>query len=198
MILDRAMNQSLILQGLESHMNKINKMIKTVLKRTKTVYRGMQISELASIAKMKGAVGYQSRIMYAARNDFVSCSIDADIATLFATKRKKRGLVVEMDILEMNPSDYCPVTYVTRRIIYVTPRGRHTYNPYERFGGSQSGWYMRECEVQIKKGARLRINSMTVSRDGTSAFKKRLEKIVKIIEKRQNLEITIKYVGGQL
>ena len=112
-----------LLYVLKNRIDYINQSIWEYFLYTKILYRGMKISELCTIARMNGAVGFHHRTKYAAINDFVSCTTDANIATLIIAEKKESGLVVKMDVSQMKRSDYAPVTYEVRRDIRVTCRG---------------------------------------------------------------------------
>ena len=158
----------------------------------------MGISEFCTISRMGGAVGLHHRRKYAAINDFVSCSIDAEEAALFATGKKERGLAVEMDVSRMKSSDYAPVTYEARRDIRVTRRGRYAYSPYEMFGGSHSGVFMREYEIHLRNGSRPIVRGIVVHGARPAAFHRRLHAAVATLEASQGgRKIRIKYIGAQ-
>lgn len=191
-ILARAKSLTPDIGRLQAHIDEVNEQIRVDLENTMTIYRGMAILELVRMARNGGKVGAHKRIKYAAKNDFVSCSIDVEIA-MFFTFQKKTGVVVEFDVSSMKRSDYAPVRYSARRLVYVTPRGRSVYNPYEQFCGSQSGVYMRECEIHIKSNTKPPIKRVIVLGYKRPAFKRKLERTVSMLEGIQRREITIKY-----
>ena len=193
-VLARAGELSAEIRGLEQYVDRVNRIISAFLEKTNTVYRGTTVSNLANMIKMNGKVGFQSRRMYAAKMDYVSSSIDANVAMIFAKAKGKRGITIEMDVSEMSPSSYAPVTYEPRHSVYVTPRGMHEYGPYERFGGTNSAIFMLEYEVQIKKGAKPPIRGIIVSGKRKTRFKRRLENMAEILEKMHKREIKIKYL----
>ena len=197
-ILARAKGRSGPLRMLEGRMGHVNKEMWRIFTSTKIVYRGMGISEFCTVSKMGGVVGLHHRKKYAAINNFVSCSIDAEEAALFATGKKGRGLVVEMDVSRMTSSDYAPVTYEARRDIRVTRRGRYAYSPYEMFGGSHSGVFMREYEIHLRNGSRPVVRGVAVPGARPAAFHRRLRAAAAALEASQGgREIRIKYIGAQ-
>ncbi|MDE0265684.1 MAG: hypothetical protein OXK17_01450 [Thaumarchaeota archaeon] len=197
-ILARAREQSGPLRMLEARMGHVNEEMLRLFTSTKIVYRGMGMSEFCTMSKMGGAVGLHRRRKYAAINNFVSCSIDAEEASLFAIGKKERGLVVEMDVSRMKSSDYAPVTYEARRDIRVTRRGRYAYSPYEMFGGSHSGVFMREYEIHLRNGSRPIIRGVVVPSARPAAFHRRLHAAATALEASQGgRKIRIKYIGVQ-
>lgn len=196
-ILALAKKKSRQLRMLDGHMDRINAEIWGRLMDTMIVHRGMRISEFCTIARMGGVVGLHRRTRYAARNDFVSCSVDADEAALYARKTRL-GLVVSMDVSRVGRPDYAQVAYEARRDIRVTRRGRHVYRPYEMFGGSHAGMFMREREIHLRNGARPAVTGVVIPGARTAGFLRRMNEAVRALEATQGRKIRIKYIeGGQ-
>lgn len=194
-ILGQAKKKNRSLRMLDTRMDGINEEIWRRFMDAKIVYRGMEISEFCTISKMGGSVGLHRRLRYAARNDFVSFSIDSRVATIFAIEKEENGLVVEVDVSNMKRSDYAPVTYEARRNVRVTRRGRHTYRPYEMFGGTQAGVSMRECEIHLRNGSKPLIRGIIVPGARPKKFIRRLNMAASRSEASQRRKIRIKYVG---
>ena len=192
-ILARVREQNQSLRTLEDRIEHVNREIWKCFMDTKILYRGMGISEFCTIAKMRGVVGSHRRTRYAKVNDFVSCSVDTAAAALYAMSKKKRGLIVEMDVSRIKRADYAPVTYDARRDIHVTRRGRHIYNPYEMFGGHHAGMFMDECEIHLKAGSRPIITGVRILGERSIGFRKRLESAARVLEAAQGRKIMIKY-----
>ena len=196
-ILAKAREKSRPLRMLVHSMDRVNREIWRIFMDTKIVYRGMKISEFSIIAKMGGIVGLHRKKRYAACNDFVSCSIDANEAALFLTGKEESGIVVEMDVSRMKRSDYAQVTYEARRHIRVTDGGRHVYNPYEMFDGSHTGAFISAREIQLRNGSKPIVRSVVVPEARPAGFFKRLNKAVMTLEASQGQEIRIKYTEAQ-
>ena len=196
-ILAAAKRRSGLLRRLDAHMYRINSEVWARFMNSKILQRGMGISEFCTMAETGGAVGLHRRTRYAARIDFVSCSIDTNAALLFAAGKKGRGLVVEMDVSGMSGSDYAPVTYEARRDIRVTRRGRHAYSPYEMFGGSHSGVYTREWEIHIRPGTKPVVRGVAVHGERPVGFTRMLNAAARALEAAQGRKIMIKYTGEQ-
>lgn len=192
-ILSIAKNKSKSLHTLEICIQKINEKIWKQFMDTKIIYRGMGISEFSTISKMNRVVGLHHRAKYASINNFVSCSIDADVAASFAIQRKKNGLLVKMDVSQMKKSDYAQVTYEARRDILVTRRGKHAFSPYEMFGGTKAGTFMRECEIQLRNGSSPIIVSAEIFGRRSLDFLEKLNVASKTLEATQGQKIMIKY-----
>ena len=192
-ILARAYETNRSLRTLADRIAYVNREIWKCFMDTKILYRGMGISEFYTIAKMKGAVGLHRRTRYAKVNDFVSCSIDTAAAAVYAMSKKKKGLIVEMDVSQMNRANYAPVTYDARRDIRVTRRGRHMYNPYEMFGGHYAGMFMDEYEIHLRAGSRPIITGVMILGERSIGFRKRLEEAARVLEAAQGRKIMIKY-----
>lgn len=196
-VLAAAKNRSSLLRKLDAHMDQVNMEMWSRFTYSKTLYRGMKISEFCTMARAGGTIGLHRRTRYAARIDFVSCSIDVNAALLFAAGKEERGLVVEMDVSGMRRSDYAPVTYEARRDIRVTRGGRHAYSPYEMFGGSHSGVYTREWEIHLRPGSRPVVRGVVVHGERPAGFVRRLDAAARVLEAAQGRKIMIKYVRGQ-
>ncbi|MDE2812522.1 MAG: hypothetical protein OXM01_05850 [Gemmatimonadota bacterium] len=196
-VLAMAKKKSGPLRRLDAHMDQVNRETRARFEASRTLYRGMKISELCTMAEAGGTVGLHRRTRYAARIDFVSCSIDFGAALLFAAGKEERGLVVEMDVSGMKETDYAPVTYEARRDIRVTRRGRHAYSPYEMFGGNHSGVYTREWEIHLRPGTRPVIRRIMVRGKRPAGFVRRLGAAVAALEAAQGRKIMIKYARGQ-
>ena len=192
-ILARVREQNQSLRTLEDRIEHVNREIWKCFMDTKILYRGMGITEFCTIAKMRGVVGFHRRTRYAKVNDFVSCSIHADAAAVYAISKKKKGLIIEMDVSRMRRADYAPVTYDARRNIRVTRRGRHVYTPYEMFGGHHAGMFMNECEIHLRAGSRPIITGVRVPGERSIGFRKKLDGAARVLEAAQGRKIMIKY-----
>lgn len=186
------------LRDLDALMDACNRKIRGILERTGIIYRGMDIAELEIIARHDGVFGLHPRKMYAAANDFVSFSIDVNIAILYSTYKDKRGLFAEVDVSDMDRSKCSSISYKAINNISVTGGGRRIYNPYERFGGSRSGIAMYESEVHLRVDSRPIIRTVAVIGDRSARFKGRLERAIVRLERAQKQKITIKYLPDQV
>ncbi|RNJ78272.1 MAG: hypothetical protein EB830_00400 [Nitrosopumilus sp. H13] len=196
-VLAVAKKRSQALRDLDALMKRCNERIRRILKRSGIIYRGMAIAELEIIAKHGGIFGFHPRIMYAAKNNFVSFSIDPSASMPYATGKRTRGLLVDVDVSGIKKSKYMAVPYEARNGIKVTDRGMRVYDPYEMFGGGQSGMALREFEVHLQVGSRPIIRTVTVIGGRSAYFRRRLTKAVACLERAQKQRITIKYLHDQ-
>lgn len=197
-ILDMARDNSQVLQALKPLVTRYNRRIQRILKQSKTVYRGMNIAEFEIMARNGGTLGLHHRTMRAAKNNFVSFSIDSSIAMLYARFKGRQGLFIEADVSDMCGSEYKAVCYGVRNDINITGGGRRIYRPYEEFDGDQSYMLLHECEVRLREKSKPVIKRVFVLGDKTADFKRRLEKAVACLEHTQKSGITIKYTDNQL
>ena len=182
------------LRGMDSLLAECGGRMRRILARSGTAYRGMAIGELEYASRRGGAFGLNPRDRYAAENDFVSFSIDPNIAGLYAASKAGLGLIVEADVSGMDKGEHSIVRYEARNGIKVTRGGRHVYDPYEKFGGSHSGLALYECEVHLKAGSRPAITAVEVTEGKPASFKARMDRAISRLERIQGQKITIKYL----
>ncbi|MDA7953445.1 MAG: hypothetical protein MPJ05_06475 [Nitrosopumilus sp.] len=181
------------LRRMDAVMGRYNRWILETLGRTWILHRGMTIRDLEVTAEMGGAFGLYRRRRYAAATDFASFTIDARMATEFARKRRQMGLVATVDVSGLDGSEYEVANYEARNDVLVVSRGRSAYCPYERFGGSQSGLFLREAEIRLRAGSRPRIISLEAFESSSPGFEGRLVRAAALLERAQGSRIRVKY-----
>lgn len=196
-VLGFAKAQSRDLRMMDDIMQDHNRWILRTAKRTRILYRGMTIRELEIVAGAGGAFGRHRRTKYAAETDFSSFSIDAAVAAAFAIQKGRLGLVVEVDISGLDGSEYAAAGYQARNAVRAVRCGRHVFSPYEEFGGSMSGLFLREAEIRLLAGSRPRIISVAAMRSDSPGFGGRLARAVAHLECIHGSKITVKYAGAQ-
>lgn len=200
----KGIKQSRGLRAYQKEVDRGNKIIRDTLNRTKTVYRGMSVEELGMIANNGGKVGLGKKkgTVSAAIDDFAPSSIDTEVAETYA-KNHAYGIMVEMDVSEMEESDYEPVRYEVRRDVRVYDPKRpkqnnvyqDTYRPDEKFGGSHAAQFMKEAEVHLKRNSIPKIREITIIMNDVKYTKVRDEmaEYVKKLKDTHGSDITINY-----
>ncbi|MDA7953608.1 MAG: hypothetical protein MPI95_03440 [Nitrosopumilus sp.] len=180
--------------GLDALMGRCNTRLAGILDGTILIYRGTLIGELETVSIRGGAFGFHKRAKYAAVPDFVSFTVSSMAAALFASRWLDLGLVVVADISKLDRGEYAAVTYEARNIVRVTGAGRRLFNPYERFGGRQSGLLLPEAEVHIRVGSRPAIRAILVMGPRSARFRRRLDRVAASLGRLQGQMITVMYV----
>ena len=179
---------------LDALMGRCNTRLGGIVDSAVLIYRGTLIGELETVSRRGGAFGFHKRAKYAAVPDFTSFTVSSMAAALFASRWLDLGLVVVADISGLDRNEYKAVTYEARNIVRVTGAGRRLFNPYERFGGRQSGLLLPEAEVHIRVGSRPAIRAILVMGPRSARFRRRLDRVAASLGRLQGQMITVMYV----
>ena len=155
-VLHEAIQQSITLRNFEKRINNINNILVDHVNKVKIVYRGITMAELIAIAHNGGIMGTHNRANYAAKTNFVSCSVDKDVANNYAKFIKNDDITIEINITELNLTDYAPVKYKLMQDVYVFDLyNNRTYRPFEEFeDGSFTSHAAHLAEIHLKEYTR--------------------------------------------
>ena len=187
--------QSKSLRDYQRKIKNVNAIILQYLQKTKIVYRGIGLDELIAIVQSRGRVGAHNRLKYAAKMDFVSCSVDRDVADDYASRRKG-SMILEIDISGLNPTEYAPVKYELMQYMMVFNPHGIDYNPFEQFeNGRDTSRNVQDVEIHLKQYAQPIIKSVSLYPDDLSIkSEQKVLETIKNLESIYNKKIIVEYI----